>query len=443
MRVPLSAVLPAPPVGSDFVSPTTEDGQDKVCVTLIDYAAVHGGPAASKATLAEIIDTLGAASAAAQKLGAVITSVARLLPDQRIYLAYCPSRNQAVGFIKVGTKALYLHVPVRVLQGGGSASLSARRARELGGSEATTMLERKFLCVLDFYTDARWRRQGIGKLLMDAMMSSEGVADPAQLAYDRPSAMYHAFLAKHFGLTEHTPQVNNFLVFHRCFQINVPPVVSLSRPPAANRISQLVHWQEASARQAQLLSATSPAASHGGYGSPFAASSSPAPVPIRAQYEAQVAPTPEAAFAASAATPASAGWPSADRVATPSLQQHAWSATSDGMKPGTPLMRPASRASDGSGWPWLRSGMEPSESARRISLSSTPVMADTIMPAASRAYASPAHLPSDTSGTGGASPPMRGTPGGLQSRGSPFDTTTPSSGRRPASRQQYLSTRPW
>ncbi|EGD78930.1 hypothetical protein PTSG_01905 [Salpingoeca rosetta] len=41
--------------------------------------------------------------------------------------------------------------------------------------------------------------------------------DPTKMAYDRPSPKFIAFLAKHFGLRQFTPQVNNFVIFHEAF----------------------------------------------------------------------------------------------------------------------------------------------------------------------------------------------------------------------------------
>lgn len=45
-------------------------------------------------------------------------------------------------------------------------------------------------------------------------------AEPARLAYDRPSPKLQAFLARHYGLRAFQPQNNNFVVFDRYFEVS-------------------------------------------------------------------------------------------------------------------------------------------------------------------------------------------------------------------------------
>ena len=49
------------------------------------------------------------------------------------------------------------------------------------------------------------------------MLKNE-VVDPRKLAYDRPSPKLKGFLAKYYGLKNHVPQNNNFVVFDDYYQ---------------------------------------------------------------------------------------------------------------------------------------------------------------------------------------------------------------------------------
>ncbi|KAF9343491.1 Alpha-tubulin N-acetyltransferase 1, partial [Mortierella sp. NVP85] len=75
-----------------------------------------------------------------------------------------------------------------------------------------TMHEQEACCVLDFYVDESYQRQGFGKLLFDYMLKVEQM-DPTQIAYDRPSPKLFGFLNKHFQLNRHLPQPNLFAIF--------------------------------------------------------------------------------------------------------------------------------------------------------------------------------------------------------------------------------------
>ena len=48
--------------------------------------------------------------------------------------------------------------------------------------------------------------------IYDQMIAHEG-KQPHELGYDRPSAKFLGFLAKHFGLKGYVPQANNFVVY--------------------------------------------------------------------------------------------------------------------------------------------------------------------------------------------------------------------------------------
>lgn len=98
------------------------------------------------------------------------------------------------------------------------------------------------LCALDFYVVEACQRQGIGNRLFEFMLHVRGVVSvvsthvsswmmmnvfvnrqregvgPSRLGYDRPSSKFLAFLAKHYGLKDYTPQTNNFVVYRQYFQ---------------------------------------------------------------------------------------------------------------------------------------------------------------------------------------------------------------------------------
>jgi alpha-tubulin N-acetyltransferase 1 len=136
-----------------------------------------------------VLETMGVASAKAQGLRGAITSLDRLLSDQRIYVL--ADASHVYGFLKVGPKKLFI--------------------------EHRGMVEMTPLCVLDFYVNEAVQRTGFGRLLFEKMLEAEK-STPAQLAYDRPSPKLLGFLKKHFSLSAYTPQNNNFVVFHRHFE---------------------------------------------------------------------------------------------------------------------------------------------------------------------------------------------------------------------------------
>lgn len=149
--------------------------------------------------LMTVLDTLGKKSAVAQGLKKPVTygSACSLL-GQRIYLMV--EDKCALGFIKVGTKRLFVAPP----------PLHAARGNHTDVRDA--LKEISPACVLDFYVHESCQRTGLGKCLFDTMLAQEGLG-ASQLAYDRPSAKFLPFLRKHFGLSRYTPQNNNFVIF--------------------------------------------------------------------------------------------------------------------------------------------------------------------------------------------------------------------------------------
>lgn len=101
-----------------------------------------------------------------------------------------------------------------------------------------------------------------GAVSLQHMLAAERV-QPAQLAYDRPSPKLLAFLRKHYALTAHVPQPNNFVVFDAYFTENWTRVPLAGQPGAAAAVAAVaaakaVHRRpttEGSQWQAQMLAA--------------------------------------------------------------------------------------------------------------------------------------------------------------------------------------------
>jgi len=161
--------------------------------------------------VAEILDTMGVASAKAQGLLKPITTADKLRnSDHTVYLMVDIDdsiNGSVVGLLKVGRKRLY------VFDGHGSCH------------ETTPM------CILDFYIHESRQRVGCGKKLFEHMLHEEQVA-PVKLAIDRPSEKFLKFLRKHYGLERTVPQSNNFVVFDGFF----PKTMKTSNDASPNHI---------------------------------------------------------------------------------------------------------------------------------------------------------------------------------------------------------------
>lgn len=181
---------------------------------------------ARAASAAALIDALGRSSASAQGLATPITSAVRFSSpaaetESQLLYVVCSGRT-ALGFCKTGRRALFIP--------------GARGWKEVSA-----------LCVLDIFVDAPARRQGIGRVLFDAVLAHEAARaaapaaaapaarpgrststaaapasscppgyrlHPCSLAYDRPSIMLLGFLRKHYGLeAAAAASVHNFVMF--------------------------------------------------------------------------------------------------------------------------------------------------------------------------------------------------------------------------------------
>jgi alpha-tubulin N-acetyltransferase 1 len=136
-----------------------------------------------------LINQLGQASSRAQGLGHVITTFTSFSnSDNTLYILLDDAGKQALGFLKVGVRNLFLW---------------DRRG---------VQHEKKILCLLDFFTCPNCQRQGHGKRMIDAMLEDHQL-DMRQVPIDRPSALCLRFMNKHFGLSEFVSQSNHFVVF--------------------------------------------------------------------------------------------------------------------------------------------------------------------------------------------------------------------------------------
>ncbi|KAI9352730.1 touch receptor neuron protein Mec-17-domain-containing protein, partial [Obelidium mucronatum] len=97
---------------------------------------------------------------------------------------------KAIGLLKVGVKNLFV------------------------SDEYGRQIQISPLCVLDFYVHESMQRTGNGKKLFDYMLSNENTT-AGHLAYDKPSPKMVSFLRKHYSLTDHIPQANNYMIFRQ------------------------------------------------------------------------------------------------------------------------------------------------------------------------------------------------------------------------------------
>ncbi|KAA6428708.1 MAG: alpha-tubulin N-acetyltransferase isoform X8 [Trebouxia sp. A1-2] len=131
----------------------------------------------SRERLRLVVDTFGRNSCRSQGLSAVITDLYRLqTSDHKLYLAISQKagRLTVFGGIKTGSKKLFIRV------------------------ETGAFCEIEPVCVLDFYVNEDYQRQGLGKHLFEHCLAAERQT-AASVGYDRPSSKLLAFLRKHYG----------------------------------------------------------------------------------------------------------------------------------------------------------------------------------------------------------------------------------------------------
>ncbi|CAH1185489.1 unnamed protein product [Phyllotreta striolata] len=145
----------------------------------------------------EIVNQMGAASAAAQGLNKAITTADRIRnSEHKLYFLIDQKANSGkgavTGMLKTGNKSLYVF--------------------DRDGNHYQVQPP----CLLDFYVHESKQRNGLGKVLFEHMLQKEGIA-PVQMAIDRPSDKLLGFLNKHYSLRDPVKQMNNYVVFDDFF----------------------------------------------------------------------------------------------------------------------------------------------------------------------------------------------------------------------------------
>jgi hypothetical protein len=140
-------------------------------------------------SLQEIIDSLGKASAEAQKLHFPITSIERLTSSKRVdeVVYVLRSGTEGKALLRVGKRRLFL--PTR---------------------DGSGLKEYRPLCVLDFYSAQKGR--GFGSKVFMAMLEDRNVTDVTSLAFDRPSTAMKSFLKSRFGIQSLSEQANRYAI---------------------------------------------------------------------------------------------------------------------------------------------------------------------------------------------------------------------------------------
>lgn len=100
-------------------------------------------------------------------------------------------------------------------------------------------------CLLDFFVAESLQHRGLGRLLLDAMMSSEALKHPSKIAYFHPSEAMFAFLAKHFtdvcGKAGKKVWTDGYLLFDKYFDEPQPAsdVTEGKSPPDVSKADQV------------------------------------------------------------------------------------------------------------------------------------------------------------------------------------------------------------
>lgn len=139
----------------------------------------------------KLINDIGAMSSKVQGLNHVITTFSSFNNgNNKIYMLLSEDHKQALGFVKVGPRHLFFW--------------------DHNGCQR----EYTILALLDFFVVPTSQRKGYGKIMIDKMLETEG-KEMKEIPIDRPSPLCLAFMKKHFGLSEFTPQSNNFVIFEQ------------------------------------------------------------------------------------------------------------------------------------------------------------------------------------------------------------------------------------
>ncbi|OWA50254.1 putative Alpha-tubulin N-acetyltransferase 1 [Hypsibius exemplaris] len=173
-------------------------------ITLLDASAdfwkntsVGGGREFMRQQICTVIDRIGEGSAQSQGFLTPITTSQKLrATDHRLYILKDATANGyrggVIGYVKVARKKLLLVDPKGQQQ------------------------QYEPLCLLDFFIDVPYQRQGHGTKLLNFVTKREHV-QPQDLAIDRPSQKCLSFFSHKFNLTDVVRQPTPFVVFSEFF----------------------------------------------------------------------------------------------------------------------------------------------------------------------------------------------------------------------------------
>ena len=160
--------------------------------SILEGACHNNIPPGYKAYIKEILDKMGELSSKSQNLLVNVTTTNRFFPSDHTLIIKA-DKNKVLGYIKVGPKRLFLRDII------------------------CNYHERKTLCVLDFYIYDTEQRKGLGKEIFDFMLNYKKI-NPGELAYDRPTLRFLAFLKRNYGLENYIQQENNFTIYDEFFE---------------------------------------------------------------------------------------------------------------------------------------------------------------------------------------------------------------------------------
>ena len=160
--------------------------------SILEGACHNNIPPGYKAYIKEILDKMGELSSKSQNLLVNVTTTNRFFTSDHTLIIKA-DKNKVLGYIKVGPKRLFLR------------------------DRICNYHERKTLCVLDFYIYDTEQRKGLGKEIFDFMLNYKKI-NPGELAYDRPTLRFLAFLKRNYGLENYIQQENNFTIYDEFFE---------------------------------------------------------------------------------------------------------------------------------------------------------------------------------------------------------------------------------
>ena len=160
--------------------------------SILEGACHNNIPPGYKAYIKEILDKMGELSSKSQNLLVNVTTTNRFFPSDHTLIIKA-DKNKVLGYIKVGPKRLFLR------------------------DRICNYHERKTLCVLDFYIYDTEQRKGLGKEIFFFFLNYKKI-NPVELAYDRPTLRFLAFLKRNYGLENYIQQENNFTIYDEFFE---------------------------------------------------------------------------------------------------------------------------------------------------------------------------------------------------------------------------------